>query len=75
MPQFIEKHIDDEKVTLFKSAYGGAWVSNIQDTTLYIYWSSWKSVIDQYLVDGTDGGPSVDGTGGGPSVDGTVVVH
>ncbi|KAL5484356.1 hypothetical protein EMCRGX_G020835 [Ephydatia muelleri] len=62
MPQFIEKHIDDENITLFKSAYGGAWVSNIQDTTLYIYWSSWKSVIDQYLVDGTDGGPSVDGT-------------
>ena len=74
MPQFIEKHIDDENITLFKSAYGGAWVSNIQDTTLYIYWSSWKSVIDQYS-DGTYGGPFVDGTGGGPSVDGTVVVH
>ena len=53
-----------EKVALFKSAYGGA---NVQDTTLFSYWSSVKSEIDDAE---TGRGPSVDGTAGGSSVDG-----
>ena len=56
----------------------GAWVGNVQDTTLFSFWSSVKSEIDDDndnlggpSVDGTAGGPSVDSTAGGPSVDST----
>ena len=40
--RFLEERIGYTKLQLFESAYGGEWQGDIEDTSLYLLWSSLK---------------------------------
>ena len=75
--RFLEERIGHTKLQLFESAYGGEWQGDIEDTSLYLLWSSAKEIAEASVDDGPSGGggdgPSGRGdgdpSGGGNDVD------
>ena len=75
--RFLEERIGHTKLQLFESAYGGEWQGDIEDTSLYLLWSSAKEIAEASVDDGPSGGGGVglsgrgngDPSGGGNDVD------
>ena len=75
--RFLEERIGHTKLQLFESAYGGERQGDIEDTSLYLLWSSAKEIAEASVDDGPSGGggdgPSGRGdgdpSGGGNDVD------
>ena len=43
---FLEERIGHTKLQLFESAYDGEWQGDIEDTSLYLLWSSAKEIAE-----------------------------
>ena len=46
--RFLEEHIGYEKLQMFESAYGGEWLGDVEDNSLFMLWSNVKDDIGSF---------------------------
>ena len=53
--RFLEERIGYEKLQMFESAYGGEWLGDVEDYSLFMLWSNVKDDIGSFHL--TDPSP------------------